>query len=129
VKYNREDITRTIAVNVFNWCKKKFGPSQLNGPYPKLVFHKKHKGYAGYYDPWKNEIHVFRDRHRTFMGFIGTVIHEYTHYRYHSVKKQYHKLNKIYSYKNHPMEQEAIKMEKKYKWVVYYELFSPTDLN
>jgi tetratricopeptide (TPR) repeat protein len=49
------------------------------------------------------------------MGFIGTIIHEFVHYRFHSVKKQYQNLNKIYTYKSHPMEREANKLEKKYQ--------------
>jgi len=124
---NTPIINRKNAVMIFEWCKKQFGLSKINGTYPKLVFHKKHKGYAGYYDPWKNEIHVYGSRHRTLMGFIGTIIHEYVHY-HQSIKRQYHKLNKIYSYKNHPLEREANKIEKKYKWLCYYDLFSPNDL-
>ncbi len=124
---NTNDITRKNAVKIFDWCKKTFGLSSVNGSYPKLVFHRKKKDVAGYYDPWKNEIHVFKGKHRTFMGFIGTVIHEFVHYRYHSVKKQYQSLYKIYSYKNHPHEREANKMERKYKWMCYYEIFSPNE--
>ena len=126
---NTNDITRKNAVLIFEWCKKTFGLSSINGSYPKLVFHKKRKDVAGYYDPWKNEIHICKPKHRTFMGFIGTVIHEFTHYRFHSIKKQYQKLDKIYSYKNHPYELEAIKMERKYKWTCYYEVFSPSKDN
>ncbi len=107
------------------WCKETFGPSRINGPYPKLVFHKKDPGWSGLYDPWKNEIHVYRDRHKSLVGFIGTIIHEFTHY-HQSIKRQYQKQQKIFSYKNHPLEREASKMENKYKWTCYYELFSPT---
>ena len=117
------EINRKNAVKIYNWCKKTFGLSSINGSYPRLYFHKKHNGCAGYYDPWKNEIHVFADRHRTFLGFIGTIIHEFTHY-HQSVKRQYTKLEKMYSYKNHPLEREANKMERKYKWMCYYEVFS-----
>jgi len=124
---NTNDITRKNAIRVFDWCKKKFGLSPINGSYPKFVFHRTGKKIAGYYDPWKNEIHVYKGRHRTFMGFIGTVIHEFTHYRYHSIKKQYQKLGQTYNYKNHPMEREANKIERKYKWMCYYEVFSPNE--
>lgn len=123
----RDDITRANAVKIFNWCKKQFGVSPINGSYPKLVFHKKAQ-YAGFYDPWKNEIHVCKKHHRTILGFISTIIHEFVHYRYHSIKKQYQKLDKIYTYKSHPMEREASKLERKYKWVCYYDCFSPNDL-
>ena len=123
---NTNDITRKNAVLIFEWCKKTFGLSSINGSYPKLVFHKKRKDVAGYYDPWKNEIHVFKAKHRTFMGFIGTIIHEYTHY-HQSIKRQYFKLDKIYSYKNHPLEREANRTERKYKWMCYYEVFSPNE--
>lgn len=118
-------ITRKSAIKIFEWCKKTFGPSRINGSYPKLVFHKKDKGWAGHYDPWKNEIHVYKDRHKSLLNFIGTIIHEFTHY-HQSIKRQYQKQEKIFSYKNHPLEREATKMEKKYKWTCYYELFSPT---
>ena len=128
MKMGKKDITRKSAVAIFEWCKKTFGSSTINGPYPKLVFNRTKKDFAGYYDPWKNEIHVFALKHRTFMGFIGTIIHEFTHYRYHSIKREYHKLNKIYSYKNHPHEREAVRMERKYKWMCYYEVFSPEEV-
>jgi len=111
---------------VFDWCKKTFGISTINGPYPKFVFHRTGKEIAGLYDPWKNEIHVWKERHRTFLGFIGTIIHEYTHY-HQSIKRQYQKLNKIYSYKSHPLEREANRTERKYKWMCYYEIFSPEE--
>jgi hypothetical protein len=120
---NTNDITRKNAVLIFEWCKKTFGLSSINGTYPKLVFHKKRKDIAGYYDPWRNEIHVCKPKHRTFMGFIGTIIHEYTHY-HQSIKRQYFKLEKIYSYKNHPLEREANRTERRYKWMCYYETFS-----
>jgi hypothetical protein len=123
---NKIEISRQNAVRVFEWCKKTFGVSTINGAYPKLVFHRVGNNVAGYYDPWKNEIHVFKAKHRTFMGFIGTIIHEFTHY-HQSVKRQYQKLNKIYSYKNHPLEREANKIERKYKWMCYYEVFSPNE--
>jgi hypothetical protein len=122
---NTNDITRKNTVKIFDWCKNTFGTSPINGTYPKIVFHKK-GNYAGYYDPWKNEIHVFKQKHRTFMGFIGTIIHEYTHY-HQSIKRQYFKLNKIYSYKSHPLEREANRTERKYKWMCYYEVFSPNE--
>ena len=127
MKMGKQDITRKNALKIFEWCKKTFGVSPINGPYPKLVFHEKAQ-YAGLYDPWKNEIHVCKKYHRTILGFISTIIHEFVHYRYHSVKKQYQKLNKMYTYKSHPMEREANKLERKYKWVCYYDCFSPNDL-
>lgn len=105
------------------WCKRTFGPSRINGPYPKLVFHKKNKGWAGHYDPWKNEIHVYRDRHKSLVGFIGTIIHEFTHY-HQSIKRQYQKQQAIFSYKNHPLERQADKVEKRYKKKCYNEIFS-----
>lgn len=119
---NVNDINRKNAVKIFDWCKKTFGASPINGAYPKLIYHKK-GDWAGLYDAYKNEIHVYKDKHRTFLGFIGTVIHEYTHY-HQSIKRKYTKLEKVYSYKNHPMEREANRIERKYKWMCYYELFS-----
>lgn len=116
-------ITRKSALLVMEWCKKTFGVSKINGSYPKLVFHKKNKGWAGHYDPWKNEIHVYKDRHRALISFIGTIIHEFAHY-HQSIKRQYQKQDKIFSYKNHPLERQATKVERKYKWECYYEIFS-----
>lgn len=108
------------------WCKKTFGLSRINGPYPKLVFHKKNKGWAGHYDPWKNEIHVYRDRHKSLVGFIGTIIHEFTHY-HQSIKRQYQKQEAIFSYKNHPLERQANKVELRYKKKCYREIFNTTE--
>ena len=127
MKMGKQDITRKNALKVFDWCKKTFGISTINGPYPKFIFHRTGKEIAWLYDPWKNEIHVWKERHRTFLGFIGTIIHEYTHY-HQSIKRQYQKLDKIYSYKSHPLEREAIRMERKYKWMCYYEIFSPEEV-
>ena len=127
MKMGKQDITRKNALKVFDWCKKTFGISTINGPYPKFIFHRTGKEIAGLYDHWKNEIHVWKERHRTFLGFIGTIIHEYTHY-HQSIKRQYQKLDKIYSYKSHPLEREAIRMERKYKWMCYYEIFSPEEV-
>jgi len=115
-------MTRKNASLVFEWCKKTFGPSRINGPYPKLKFHKKDPGWSGCYDPWKNEIHICRDRHRSFISFIGTVIHEFTHY-HQSIKRQYQKQDKIFSYKDHPLERQATKVENKYKRKCYDEIF------
>jgi hypothetical protein len=123
---NTIDINRKNAVKIFEWCKKTFGASTINGTYPKLVFHNKGE-WAGYYDVYKNEIHVYKSKHRTFLGFIGTVIHEYTHY-HQSIKRKYNKLRETYSYKNHPLEREANRMERKYKWMCYYEVFSPHEV-
>ena len=122
---NTNNITRKNALKVYEWCKKMFGTSPINGAYPKFIFHKKGE-FVGYYNPWKNEIHVFKQKHRTFIGFIGTIIHEYTHY-HQSIKRQYQKLNKIYNYKSHPLEREANRTERKYKWMCYYEIFSPNE--
>jgi predicted metalloprotease with PDZ domain len=124
---NTSDITRKNAVKIFEWCKKQFGASPINGTYPKLIFHRKNNSYTAHYDASNNEIQVWGPRHRTFVGFIGTIIHEYVHYRYHSIKRKYPKLEKFYSYKNHPMEREANRIERKYKWMCYYELFSPNE--
>jgi hypothetical protein len=119
-------ITRKSALLIMEWCKKTFGPSRINGPYPKLVFHKKNKGWAGHYDPWKNEIHVYRDRHKSLVGFIGTMIHEFTHY-HQSINRQYQKQQAIFSYKNHPLERQAEKVEKRYKHKCYNEIFNNLD--
>lgn len=116
-------ITRKSALQVMEWSKKNLGPSKINGSYPKLVFHKKNKGWAGHYDPWKNEIHVYKDRHRALISFIATIIHEFAHY-HQSIKRQYQKQDKIFSYKNHPLERLANKVERKNKWNCYYDLFS-----
>ena len=116
-------ITRKSALLILEWCKKTLGPSRINGAYPKIVFHKKEKGWAGHYDPWKNEIHVFRNRHKSLAGFVGTIIHEFAHY-HQSIKRQYQKQEKIFSYKNHPLERQADKIEKRYKRKCYNELFS-----
>jgi hypothetical protein len=75
----KNDITRKNTVKILDWCKKQFGFSPINGPYPKLIFHKTDKEQAGLYNPWKNEIHIYKQKHKTFIEFIGTVIHEFAH--------------------------------------------------
>lgn len=119
---NKTNITRKNAVKILDWCKLQYGVSKINGTYPTLKFHRTGKIYAGMYDAEDNVIHVWAMKHRTFLGFIGTMIHEYTHY-HQSIKRKYMQLELRYSYKNHPLEREAIKVEKQDKWKCYYDLF------
>jgi hypothetical protein len=122
MKLGVNDITRKNGLKILEWCKAKYGLSKVNGTYPKLVFHKNKYMYTAYYDAYNNEIHVWKLKHRTFIGFCGTIIHEYTHYLQ-SIKRKYNKLNLYYSYKNHPMEREANKIEQRDKWKCYNEIF------
>ncbi len=55
---NTIEINRKNAVKIFDWCKKTFGMSTINGSYPRLVFHRVGKDYAGWYDPWKNDAEI-----------------------------------------------------------------------
>jgi len=119
---NTQDITRKNALKILDWCKATYGVSKINGTYPTLVFHRTKKPYSGMYDPFSNTIHVWKQSHRTFMGFIGTVIHEYTHY-HQSIKRKYFQLQQYYSYKNHPMERTAVKIEKRDKKKCFNEVF------
>ena len=43
---NTIEINRKNAVKIFDWCKKTFGMSTINGSYPRLVFHRVGKQYA-----------------------------------------------------------------------------------
>jgi hypothetical protein len=119
---NSNDITRKNAIKIIDWCKREYGVSKINGTYPTLRFHTTGKTYAGMYDSVENVIHVWKLKHRTFLGFIGTIIHEYTHY-HQSIKRKYVQLEQYYSYKNHPMEREANKVEKRDKKKCFDEVF------
>jgi flavoprotein len=58
------------VIKVFEWCKKLVYVSVINGIDLKSFFSRVGNNVVGYYDLWKNEIHVFKVKCRTFMGFI-----------------------------------------------------------
>ena len=75
--------TRGDAVKIYDWCKKTYGRSKVNGPYPILQFRKPdyYSGDAfGYYDPDEGTLFVNKTKNETIIDLIDTIIHEWTHY-------------------------------------------------
>jgi len=107
-KTYKKKITRFHALKILEWCKSKFGRGKQN--YPSLQFRKPdylNNPYAmGEYDYEDNFIFVNSQSHNDLLELANTIIHEYTHYRFHS-KKEFYKYQNIADYENNPMEIEA----------------------
>ena len=92
----------------------KYGRSKLNGRYPSLRYKnlKDESGEFefGFYEDTENAIYVNSKLHKTLEEVVRTVIHEYAHYRYHSMP-EYQRLAKIYAGNEHPHEVDAYRIE------------------
>ena len=79
-------ITRFHAEKILHWCMKRYGRGTK--PYPSLQFRKLdylNNDYAdGEYDYEEDFIYVNSQSHESLQQLAETIIHEYTHYRYHN---------------------------------------------
>ena len=101
-------ITRFHAVKIFEWCKKRYGRGYR--VYPILEFRKPNylngENNYGEYDYDDDVIFVNSQTHKSLEDLANTIIHEYSHYRYHG-KREYYQLDKDFEYDKHPMEKQA----------------------
>lgn len=109
-------ITRSVCLEILEWCKMKYGKSTYCKQYPLLKFNgtldqvtKRPKGLWVYKE---NRIYIYlkhnTDESNQLLEVVNTIIHEYTHYLQDS--KEYHRLVKEVEYDKHPMELEANKI-------------------
>lgn len=118
---NKNHINRYWGEKILEWCVDNLGKSKYHETPPGLVVYIKRtkdqcykdKSVLGYFDEDINTIVVFAKKHNSFNSFIGTIIHEYTHYKQ-NITGRYHKLLEQSSYETHPFEIEACENEKKY---------------
>lgn len=111
-------ITEENAYRILYWCISEFGRSKLNGKYPHIELVSKdenEENNIAYYDEIEDTIYLFPEHEEltTLTDLVKTVIHEYAHYRFHSMA-EYKVLAKYLPHHKNPLEKDAIKYEKKY---------------
>jgi hypothetical protein len=113
---NTRELNVDVAYEILYWCISEFGRSKLNGRYPHIEFLKPddidENTYA-YFDEVESMIYVYVHKLDDLETLVKTIIHEYTHYRFHSMA-EYKILAKYLSHWRHPLEIDARRMEKKY---------------
>lgn len=76
--------TRADVEKIYWWCVSNYGRSKVNGPYPDLQYRKADyltEGIFGEYDWIENTIFVSKDKNKTLIDVIDTMIHEWVHYQ------------------------------------------------
>lgn len=130
-KYRSSKPTRKDAENIYLWCVQKYGRSKINGSYPELLFRKPDYflGDAyGYYDPDEKVLYINKDKNKTVIDLIDTMIHEWTHY-HQPVKSHWRKmakegrLDEVFE-KGDPLEEEAYRIAKRDRDKCFKDLFS-----
>jgi len=120
---NKEDINSKTAKLIVKYCVENFGLSKLyDYEIPSVLiidsrptmdgFQKKD---IAYFNSNDNIITIFKPNIISFVDFIDTIIHEYTHYLQDLC--EYSELEFIYDYYDHPMEIEATETASKHKWL------------
>jgi hypothetical protein len=119
---NKSHINRYWGEKILKWCIDNLGESKYHDDYPRLMvyikrtedkYYSNNKYVLGYFDEDDNIIIIFAKKHKSFTSFIGTIIHEYTHYKQ-NIAGRYDKLLEKSDYNDHPFEVEARKNEEKY---------------
>jgi hypothetical protein len=120
---NRDNINRYYGNKILEWCIDTLGKSKYHVTYPNLIVYIKrtkdkcfenNKYILGYFDECENNIIIFAKNHKSFISFVGTIIHEYIHYKQNIAGMYYKLLNKS-NYDEHPFEVEAREAENRYK--------------
>lgn len=122
---NKKNINKSNATKILSWCKKTYGKSQFKKTYPKLCFYKIKSidNNCAEYVHADNTIYVYQLMHDSFISFIDTIIHEYTHFL--QDEKMYEKYSKKYkkSYNHHPYELRAEEIAMRDKRKCLQEIF------
>ena len=109
---------------VFEWCKKKWGPSKFHDDYPQLFSYscKNRDGLYGFYDEKSNELHIHLCYHKSVINLIRTVIHEYTHYTQNVALNYDRYAARAKKYYDNPYERAAENRANKYDSICKKEL-------
>jgi hypothetical protein len=126
---NKTDINYKNAKKVLEWCKKEYGKSIYHRDFPKLNFqnypptelkYKKgelimihNNGDRGEYFDRGNQMFIYGKNHTSFLDFVRTVIHEYTHYLQDDKMYQRYTRKHKKSYNSHPYELRAEQIAKR----------------
>jgi hypothetical protein len=117
-----DDSIYNICEYALEFCQREFG---INGRvkkelYVSLCYYDNGGEYSGGYCIKNNSIILMMKCNRKLIEFIGTIIHEYIHYKQ-PVRTKYKKLLKEYGYWDHPFEVEAREVSLKYRDKLYME--------
>lgn len=77
---NHTHINRYWANKILEWCIDNLGVSKHHKSIPRLVLSNKPSNVFGFFIFETNTITIFIKKHKSFKAFVGTTIHEYTHY-------------------------------------------------
>lgn len=118
MEIDKKHITKENAYLILYWCIEEFGRSKLNGKYPHVEFDvadDEEEDLMAYYDDFEDTIYLYPAHEGlvTLTDLVKTIIHEYAHYRFHSMA-EYNVLAKYLPYNKNPLEKDAVKYEKKY---------------
>ena len=110
-------LTRYTAYQILYWCIAEYGRSKLNGKYPHLEYRKYNKDTEdadeyGFFDEIEGVIVINKEANKTLSELVQTIIHEYAHYRYHSMA-EYRVLSKYLSHARNPLEIDARRLERR----------------
>jgi hypothetical protein len=121
----KNNFTRSTAYQILYWCIAEYGRSKLNGRYPHIEYRKydaetEDEEEYGYFDEVEGVIVINKETNKTLTDLVQTIIHEYVHYRFHSMA-EYRVLSKYLSHARNPLEIDARKIEKRdYKKCMKY---------
>jgi hypothetical protein len=120
---NKDSINYTTAHYILQYCIENFGLSRFKDyEIPNIKIHDikpdKTKGFlktdVAFFNNEKNCITIFKPNVKSFVDFIDSIIHEYTHYK--QDLSNYDEMELTYGYYDHPMELEANKIASEHKW-------------
>jgi hypothetical protein len=108
------EINRKTCLEIFEWCKTKYGMSKYQKDFPKLHFRSKAakdkimgplKGEFFYEE---NEIYIYKELHLLepipLLDVVNTIIHEYKHFLQNMENYDMYFDKYKYSYHTHPYE-------------------------
>lgn len=111
---------RQHAIRVMNWCKRNVGLNYRRHTLPLLAWHSTGED-CGDYDFEDNIISIYKNQHRSVIDIVGTIIHEWAHYK--QSTKKYYEYDKIFNYHENPFEIQAFELADKLKWQCKKDLF------
>ena len=77
---NYTHINRYWTNKIILWCTDNLGVSKYHKSLPRVILSKTPSSLFGFFIFETNSITIFVKKHKSFKAFVGTIIHEYTHY-------------------------------------------------